>query len=125
MPRPPRTRRPPTRKVFELRTYVTNPGKLDALNKRFREHTTDLFKKHGMEVIGYWTPAAGPTSENTLIYLLAFPSVEAQKKAWAAFQQDPEWKKVSAESEKDGPILKSPGGVTSVTMKATDYSPLH
>jgi hypothetical protein len=45
-----------TIRLFEIRTYTTEPGKLDALNSRFREHTTKLFEKHGMTNIGYWTP---------------------------------------------------------------------
>jgi hypothetical protein len=40
-------------KVYELRTYKANPGKLEALHTRFRDHTCRLFKKHGMEMIGF------------------------------------------------------------------------
>ena len=43
-------------KVFELRTYTTNEGKLDALQARFRDHTTRIFKKHHMTNVGYWVP---------------------------------------------------------------------
>ena len=53
--------------VYELRTYVTNPGKLDNLNARFRDHTVGLFKKHGIESVGYWVPTDGESSKNTLI----------------------------------------------------------
>jgi len=35
-------------RVFELRTYTANEGKLEALHARFRNHTTKFFKKHGM-----------------------------------------------------------------------------
>ena len=42
-------------RAFELRTYTAAPGKMDALNTRFREHTIELFKKHGMDVIGFWS----------------------------------------------------------------------
>jgi len=108
-------------KVFELRTYIANPGKLEALNKRFCEHTNALFKKHGVEIIGFWTPATGPEAENTLIYIVACPSVEAQKKAWAAFMKDPEWIKAKKESEVDGVLVKK---VISQNLKATDYSPI-
>jgi len=108
-------------KVFELRTYIANPGKLDALNKRFREHTNALFKKHGVEIIGFWTPATGPEAENTLIYIVAFPSVEAQKKAWAGFMKDPAWIKAKKESEVDGVLVNK---VISQNLKATDYSPI-
>jgi len=108
-------------RIFELRTYITNPGKLEALHQRFRDHTNRLFKKHGIEVIGFWTPVQGPEAENTLIYIVAFPSREAQTKAWAAFLGDPEWIKAKEESHKDGVIVKE---VKSVTMRATDYSPI-
>jgi hypothetical protein len=107
-------------RVFELRTYITNPGKLDALNKRFREHTCALFKKHGMELLGFWTPQESKDGkDDTLIYLLAFPSREAAKKSWDAFRNDPEWKRAQAESERDGKLVKE---VKSVFMAPTDYS---
>ena len=43
-------------RVFELRTYTTNEGKLQALLNRFGGGETDLFEKHGMRGIGYWVP---------------------------------------------------------------------
>lgn len=78
---------PESGKVYELRVYHANPGKLDALNARFRDHTCVLFKKHGMELVGFWTPAEGEGAKNTLYYILAFPSAEAQKKSWQEFPQ--------------------------------------
>lgn len=106
--------------VFELRTYTVNDGKLDALNKRFRDHTVRLFKKHGMESVGYWVPTSKPKSENTLIYVLRHKSREAAKKSWAAFVGDEDWKKAYKESRKDGPIVKK---AESVFMNETAYSP--
>ncbi|HVG38479.1 MAG TPA: NIPSNAP family protein [Pyrinomonadaceae bacterium] len=108
-------------KVFELRTYTTEEGKLDALHARFREHTTKLFEKHGMTNIGYWQPEDAPLSGNTLIYVISHPSREAAKKNWAAFGADPEWQKVKRESEAQGKIVSK---VDSVFLDATDYSPL-
>jgi len=110
-------------RVFELRTYVTFPGKLEDLHKRFREHTCPLFKKHGIEVVGFWTPAEGPEAKNTLIYLVVFPSKEAQAKAWAAFKADPAWQKAFKESHKHGVIVDQ-SKLTSKNLVATDYSPL-
>jgi hypothetical protein len=106
-------------RVFELRTYTTNEGKLPDLQKRFREHTTKLFEKHGMTNIGYWVPEDKPLSENTLIYMLAYPSREDAKKSWDAFRNDPEWKKVSADSELNGKIVNH---VDSKFLDPTDYS---
>jgi hypothetical protein len=114
---------PPAGKVYELRVYHANPGKLEALNARFRDHTCKLFQKHGFELIGFWTPIQGEEAKNTLYYIVAFSSAEAQAKAWQAFRADPEWIKAKADSEKEG-VLVNKDKVDSTTLKATDYSPL-
>jgi hypothetical protein len=107
--------------VFELRTYTTNEGKLENLNARFRDHTVGLFKKHGIESVGYWVPTDGEKSKNTLIYVIKHKSRDAAKASWKAFGSDPEWQKVAKQSQKDGKILaKRP---ESVYMEVTDYSP--
>ena len=108
-------------RVFEMRTYTTHPGRLDALHKRFGGHTNRIFVKHGMSLIGYWTPAEGPESKNTLVYILAYPSRTARDAAWQAFRDDPEWKRAKEASERDGKIVDK---VVSVFLNATDYSPI-
>lgn len=109
-------------RCFEIRTYIAAPGKLEELHARFRDHTMRLFKKHGMEVVGFWGPTDKEKgSENTLVYVMAFPSREARDKAWRAFAADPEWQKARAESEKDGRLTEK---VESVILGATDYSPI-
>lgn len=110
---------------FELRTYHAQPGRLEDLHARFRNHTLAIFRKHGMNSLGYWRPVDGQQGmADKMIYLLSFPSADARAKSWAAFSADPEWQKVSADSQKTGPMLMSPGGVVSVQLKPTDYSPL-
>jgi len=106
-------------RVFELRTYTTLPGRLDALHSRFRDHTIRIFEKHGMTSIGYFSPQDEPLAENTLIYVIAHENREAAKANWAAFVADPEWQKVSEESQRDGRIVES---IESVFMDPTDYS---
>ncbi len=108
-------------RVFEIRTYTAPPGKLDALEKRFRDHTIRIFNKHDMTSIAYFTPQDAPLSDNTITYILAHPSREDAKKNWAAFNADPEWVKVKAESEKDGRIVEK---VVSVFADPTDFSPI-
>ena len=106
-------------RVFELRIYTAQPGKFEAMKARFKAHVVPMFEKHGMTVIGFWTAADAPQSDNTLSYVLAFPSREAAKKSWDAFRADPERAKVWAETEKDGPInLK----VESMYLNPTDFS---
>jgi hypothetical protein len=108
-------------RIFELRKYYAMPGKLDALNARFRDHTCALFQKHGMELVGFWTPTEDPESDGNriLVYILAFPSKEAKAASWKAFQSDPDWIKARTESEKDGKLVEK---VESTLMSATDYS---
>ena len=107
-------------RVFELRTYTCNEGKLEALKARFRDHTIEIFKRHGMESIGYWIPTDGEKSKTTLIYIIAHSSREQATKNWREFAADPEWKKVAADSEANGKILvKAP---ESVFMSAADFS---
>ena len=113
-------------RFFEMRTYTAAPGKLDALHDRFRSHTNKLFEKHGMTLVGYWTIATekgaeGEAAKNTLIYILAYPDRESREKAWKGFQDDPEWKKVKAETEVNGPLVSK---VDSIFLKPTDYSPI-
>ncbi len=117
----PRTSAHGGERVYELRTYTTNDGKLDELHMRFRNHTNTLFVKHGMTLIGYWTPTDGDEANNTLIYLIAHPSRDAAKAAWSDFGKDPVWREAYAASREDGPLVKK---VESVFMTSTDYSPL-
>jgi NIPSNAP len=108
-------------RVFELRTYHAAPGKMDALNSRFRDHTCALFKKHGMTIVGFWNPSDAKEADKTLIYILAFPSREAADKSWKDFAADPEWKKAKEASEKEGRLVEK---VERVFMNPTDYSPM-
>lgn len=108
--------------VYELRVYTCEPGKLDALHTRFREHTLAIFAKHGMESVAYWSPVDEPLSENTLVYLLRHKSREEAQASWDAFRNDPAWKAVAKSSQEEhGKILaKAP---ESTFLVATDYSP--
>ena len=108
-------------RVFELRTYHAAPGKMDALNARFRDHTCELFKKHGMTIIGFWNPSDPIDADKTLVYLLAFPSREAADRSWKAFMNDPEWNKAKEASEKEGKLAEK---IERVFLNPTDYSPM-
>ena len=108
-------------RVYEIRTYTTPPGKLEALKTRFRDHTIRIFNKYDMKSVGYWVPQDAPLKDNTLIYILSHESREAAAKSWASFRADPEWVKAKAESEKDGPLTTK---VESVFVDPTDFSAL-
>ena len=105
-------------RVFELRTYTAGEGKLDLLHARFRNHTLKFFNTHGMTNVIYGKPLDAPLSQNTMLYLLAYPNREAAKKSWEAFRADPGWVKARADSGV-GDVK-----VESVYFEPTDYSPM-
>ncbi|MBI3879486.1 MAG: NIPSNAP family protein [Verrucomicrobia bacterium] len=109
-------------KVYELRIYTTEPGRLDALLARFRDHTCKIFEQHGMENIGYWVPLDEDKGrDNTLYYIIAHESRDAAKANWAAFQKDPAWQAARKASEESGKILAKPP--EAIFMDFADFSP--
>ena len=105
--------------IHELRIYTAHPGKMGALQARFRDHTLAIFEKHGIKNIGYWTNAVGGRSDE-LWYMIGFEDAGQRDRAWAAFAADPDWQKARAESEKDGPLVHH---ITNQLMNPTDFSP--
>lgn len=108
--------------VYELRTYIATPGKLEQLHARFRNHTCKLLTKHGMTLLGFWVPQeAAKGADNTLMYVVQHKSRAAADASWKAFRADPEWIAAKAESERDGSLTAR---VDAVFMNPTDYSAL-
>jgi hypothetical protein len=110
-----------TTRIFEIRTYTTEPGKLADLLKLMREHAVKLIENHGMISIGYWVPTDKPRSQDTFIYILAHESRDAAKKSWSDFKIDSEWIKSRKASEANGKIFHK---VESVFAAPTDFSPI-
>jgi hypothetical protein len=106
-------------RLYELRVYYAAPGKLEALHARFRNHTMKLFEKHGLSNGGYFVPV-GDNPQRKLVYWITAPNKAARDKSFANFLQDPEWKKVVAETEKDGKLVER---IESTFLQLTDYSP--
>ena len=106
--------------VYELRTYHLNEGKLPLILNRFRTKETELFERHGMHPVAYWTPVDEPLAGRTLIYIVRHRNRAAAAESWKAFGADPEWVALKAESEKDGAFVKLH---ESTFLKLTDFSP--
>lgn len=106
--------------LYELRTYTAAPGKLAHLHERFRTVTLGLFARHGLRVVGFWTPVEAVGSDDQLVYLLAFSDRDALESSWNAFRADPAWINAKAESERDGPLTAR---VESLLLAPTDYAP--
>jgi hypothetical protein len=89
--------------IYEMRVYRTLPGRLPALLARFQNHTLRLWERHGIKQAGFWTTVIGESAYD-LTYMIAWQSMAEREQKWTAFQNDPEWQKVRAETEADGPI---------------------
>ena len=103
--------------VYELRTYKIPVDRMpDALN-RFENITFGLFKRHRIEVVGFWTRS----DANELVYICRYDSEAAMEAAWTAFRADPEWIKAREQTEANGPIVEE---VLSDTLIPTSFSPM-
>jgi hypothetical protein len=106
--------------IYELRIYTAHPGKMPALQARFRDHTSKLFEKHGIKNVAYWTNMIGGRNDE-LWYVLGFNDLAHRQQAWAAFQADAEWQAARAASEADGPLVHH---LENRILAPTDFSPL-
>jgi hypothetical protein len=112
-------------RVFQLEIYHAVPGKVPALEERFRS-ASKLQAKHDLNVVGYWVPInsapteTDPVFANTFVYLVAHASQEDAKKNWDGFHADPAFQEY-VKSEKAEKLIE---GVDSTFMRPTDYSPM-
>jgi hypothetical protein len=104
--------------LYESRIYSAVPGKLPALNERFAKHTMGFFTKYAIGMLGFWTDEIG--TSNQLTYILTFDSMADREKKWGAFQADPGWQQVRAQTEAEGVLVAQ---VHNAFMRLTPYSP--
>jgi multidrug efflux pump subunit AcrB len=107
-------------RVFELRVYHAVPGKLPALESRFRDTTSKLLAKHDLKVVAYWVPEGAPAWDNTFIFLVAHSSREEAKKNWDAMRADPAFQEMLKSEE----ASKMTGKIDVTYMRPTDFSPM-
>lgn len=107
-------------RLFEFRVYHAVPGKVPALDSRFRDTTAKLLAKHDLTVVGYWVPEDAPGWDNTFVSLMAYPSREEANKNWAALLADPEFQAVIKSEQANKLVVKE----DSIFMDPTDFSPM-
>jgi len=107
-------------RVFELRVYHAVPGRVPALESRFRDTASKLLTKHDLKAVGYWVPEDASAFDNTFIYILAHPSREEAKKNWDAMHADPGFQEMVKSEQTDKLVER----VDSTYMHPTDFSPM-
>ena len=105
-------------RVFELRVYHALPGKLPALESRFRDRTSKILARHHIDVLGYWVTDDKSASDNSFIWVVAHPSREEGAKNWAAMGADPEFQEVIKAEQAEKLVQK----VDVTYMRPTDFS---
>jgi len=110
-------------KVFELRIYKATEGKRTQLSDRFRDHTAAMFEQAGMENVGYWTAATGSDVDDTFVYMLGYPSLEARDEMWKTLGENPDFQSIIIAAE-SSPDTKLAGEINARMLVPTSYSAL-
>lgn len=109
-------------RVFEMHVYHAVPGKVPALESKFRDTTSKLLAKHDLKIVGYWVPEGTPAWDNTFIFIVAHSSPEEAKKNWDAMRADPDFQELIRENS--DPATKFVEKIDVIYMRPTDFSPM-
>ncbi len=106
--------------LYELRHYDLISSRARAvLNTRFERHTLPIWKRIGIEAVGFWWVFVGKSPRMT--YMLAWESLARREQLWEEFEADTQWQAARAASIAEAgynPIRT----VTSTILRPTPYS---
>ncbi len=109
-------------RVFEMRTYFTNEGKLANLHTRFRDNTMKIFENNSMTNVAYFDLDPQEDGfDNTLLYFISHADTAAARQNWQNFIADPDWTSVYEASIEDGRLVNK---INSVFLSPVDFSPM-
>jgi hypothetical protein len=108
--------------IFQLRTYHLLPGRLDAIQARFRDHTQALFEKQGLSNYPYWVTVEKDGVQPKLVYLIGHQSKDEFNAAFGRFVADPEWIRARDASEVSGKIVEK---IDALFFIALPFSPMN
>lgn len=89
---------------------------MDAIHRRFSQHTLKLFEKHNIRTVDFWEDEGN----NKIYYILEHEDKEQRDNNFDKFRNSLEWAEVKRLSELDGPIVEK---VENYFMKRVPYSP--
>jgi len=108
-------------RLFELRTYESPTAKAHLAKVRMFSEMgeIEIFKRVGLTPVFFSRTLVGPRMPS-LVYMLVYDDMAAREKNWAAFRNDPEWKKLSATPGFTDPEIVS--NITSIYLRPAAYS---
>jgi hypothetical protein len=104
--------------LYELRSYVSEPGRQGDVLKLISEGGVPYMAKHKIQLVGAWVPTEA--SDERVITLVSHKDKAGSDAAWAAFQGDEGWKEVLQKSTVDG--KKPVKSFDRVFLTENDYS---
>jgi hypothetical protein len=106
-------------RIFELRIYESHSE--TAARKKIEMFNVGgeipIFRRAGLQPVFFAETLTGPRLPN-LVYLLTFEDLQARDRAWAAFLDDPAWKKLSA----DVTYKDTVSNITDIILRPAPYS---
>jgi len=108
-------------RLFELRTYESHNERAHRMKVRmFAEMgEVDIFRKVGLTPVFFSRTIVGPRMPS-LVYMLVHENMAAREKSWAAFRDNPDWKKLSSTQGYTDPDIVS--NITTVFLRPAAYS---
>jgi hypothetical protein len=106
-------------KLYELRSYMPEPGRQSDVLKLISDGGIPMMAKHGITLAGAWTNV--DTSDDRVFTLISHRDKAAADAAQAAFQNDPNWQEMVQKTVVDG--KKAVKSLERVFLTVNDYSP--
>jgi hypothetical protein len=106
-------------RIFEMRIYESHNGKAGKRKVEMFDKGGEIaiFRKTGLEPVFFGETIIGSRIPN-LTYMLVFSDNSAREKAWDTFRNDPDWKKLSADSY----YADTVSNITDLILRPTAYS---
>ena len=101
--------------IVDVRTYTLIPRKTPVYVDLFEKHALPVMKRHGFELMGYYTSQIGAL--NQVVHLWRYASLADLERKRAARDADPEWASFLARTE--GMVLMQDNKI----MKPAPFSP--
>ena len=101
--------------IVNVRTYTMVPRKLNGYVELFEKLGLPVMKKHGFELLGFYTSQIGAL--NQAVHIWKYESLADLEKKRAARDADPDWAKFLSQTE--GYVLLQEDKI----MKPASFSP--
>jgi hypothetical protein len=108
-------------RLFELRTYESHNERAHRAKVRMFADMgeIEIFRRAGLAPVFFSRTVAGSRMPS-LVYMLVHENQASREKAWDAFRNDPDWKKLSATPGYTDPEIVS--NITTVLLRPAAYS---